>query len=77
MVSCQDFNRASQHLAAKVLHGPLDHFSASRAVNIGIQARHVGDETNFDGAGVLRQNRRACHAQAKHHGGNDRFKGCE
>ena len=77
MVSRYHFNRAAEDLAAKVLHGPLDGFSASRAVDVGIQARHVGNKTNFDRARVLRQHGCTCNAQTQHHGGNERFKGYE
>ena len=53
LVVCrQHFNRAAQHLAAEVLRGPLDHFTAGRAVDVGVQAGHVGDKADLDRAGV-------------------------
>ena len=53
MVGGQHFNRAVQYLAAEILCRPFDHFPASRAVQVGIHAGHVGDESDLHRAGVL------------------------
>ena len=55
VVGGQHFNRTVQDLATEILHRPLDHFTASGAINVGVQAGHVGDETDFDRAGALRR----------------------
>jgi hypothetical protein len=55
VVGAQHFDRAVQDLAAEILHGPLEHFRAGGAVDVGVQAGHVGDDADLDRAGVLRE----------------------
>ena len=46
VVGGEHLDVAPQHLAAEVLHRHLDHLATGRAVDVGVEAGHVGDETD-------------------------------
>ena len=48
VVRADQFDRHAQHLAAKVVDGHLNRHGTVLALHVGIQAGHVGDETDLD-----------------------------
>ncbi|MNL76183.1 hypothetical protein D3C87_2021060 [compost metagenome] len=73
MVGRDNFDGLAQHLAAAVLDRHLDGFQAAGAVDVGVQARHVGDVTNLHG--VARHLGNSAEGNRTH--GNSRHRGRE
>ncbi|MNN32456.1 hypothetical protein D3C81_1461780 [compost metagenome] len=76
VVGGNDFDGLAQHLAAAVLDRHLDGFQAAGAVDVGVQARHVGDIADLDGvAGYLRGSaeRNRTHGNSRHRGREPSF----
>ncbi len=72
VVGADHFHRHAQNLATEVVNGHLNRQGAVLAFDVGIQAGHVGDETDLDL--VLRvgsRSHQACGAQ--HHGEDGKF----
>ena len=75
VIGAEHFNRTVEHLAAEILRCPADHFGTGGAVDVGVQARHVGDDADFHRTRGLRQS--GCTgdgAQAQSHCGHQWFK---
>ena len=53
VVSGEHLNGATQDLTAEIFDSPLHHFATRWAVDVGVEAGHVGNKTDLDRASCL------------------------